>query len=130
MCRLQVIWAAQSGAHPSLLQQSLDASLALGSAISVACGFEKKGVAVIGDFAMAHSGILGLINAATSGCNVLVLVLQNEIAAMTGGQEAPDLRRVVKASTPTFQLSILMSISKNRSRIQSFRSLLQNSRSL
>ena len=79
---------------------AVDVSFALGSAISVACGFEKKGVAVIGDFAMAHSGILGLINAATSGCNVLVLVLQNEIAAMTGGQEAPDLRKVVEAITP------------------------------
>lgn len=79
---------------------AVDVSFALGSAISVACGFEKKGVAVIGDFAMAHSGILGLINAAISGCNVLVLVLQNEIAAMTGGQEVPDLRRVVEAIIP------------------------------
>jgi len=88
---------------------AVDVSFALGSAISVACGFEKKGVAVIGDFAMAHSGILGLINAATSGCNVLVLVLQNEIAAMTGGQEAPDLRRVVEAIIPdvsTFDIDV------------------------
>lgn len=79
---------------------AVDVSFALGSAISVACGFEKKGVAVIGDFAMAHSGILGLINAATSGCNVLVLVLQNEIAALTGGQEVPDLSKVVEVITP------------------------------
>jgi indolepyruvate ferredoxin oxidoreductase, alpha subunit len=79
---------------------AVDVSFALGSAISVACGFEKKGVAVIGDFAMAHSGILGLINAATSGCNVLVLVLQNEIAAMTGGQKVTDLCKVVEAITP------------------------------
>ena len=78
----------------------VDVSFALGSAISVACGFKKKGVAVIGDFAMAHSGILGLINAVTAGCNVLVLVLQNEIAAMTGGQEVPDLSKVVEAITP------------------------------
>lgn len=79
---------------------AVDVGFALGSAISVACGFENKGVAVIGDFAMAHSGILGLINAATSGCNVLVLVLQNEIAAMTGGQEVPDLKKVVEAIIP------------------------------
>ena len=44
---------------------AVDVSFALGSAISVACGFEKKGIAVIGDFALAHSGILGLISAAT-----------------------------------------------------------------
>ena len=88
---------------------AVDVSFALGSAISVACGFKKKGVAVIGDFAMAHSGILGLINAAISGCNVLVLVLQNEIAAMTGGQEVPDLSRMVEAIIPdvsTFDIDI------------------------
>ena len=79
---------------------AVDVSFALGSAVSVACGFEKKGIAVIGDFALAHSGILGLLSAATTGCNVLVLVLQNEVAAMTGGQEVPDLRKVVEAITP------------------------------
>jgi len=79
---------------------AVDVSFALGSAISVACGFEKKGIAVIGDFALAHSGILGLLSAATTGCNVLVLVLQNEVAAMTGGQSVPDLRKIVEAITP------------------------------
>lgn len=79
---------------------AVDVSFALGSAISVACGFERKGIAVIGDFALAHSGILGLLSAVTTGCNVLVLVLQNEVAAMTGGQTAPDLRKVVEAITP------------------------------
>ncbi len=79
---------------------AVDVSFALGSAISVACGFEKKGIAVIGDFALAHSGILGLLNAVTFGCDMLVLVLQNDVAAMTGGQEAPDLRKVVKTITP------------------------------
>ena len=31
---------------------------------------------------------------------MLVLVLQNEVAAMTGGQAVPDLRKVVEAITP------------------------------
>jgi indolepyruvate ferredoxin oxidoreductase alpha subunit len=75
---------------------AVDVSFALGSAISVACGFEKKGIAVIGDFALAHSGILGLLNAVNEGYEVLVLVLQNEVAAMTGGQKVPDLRKVVE----------------------------------
>jgi len=79
---------------------AVDVSFALGSAISVACGFEKKGIAVIGDFALAHSGILGLLNAVTFGCDMLVLVLQNDVAAMTGGQEAPDIRKVVETITP------------------------------
>jgi len=76
---------------------AVDVSFALGSAISVACGFEKKGIAVIGDFALAHSGILGLLNAVNEGYEVLVLVLQNEVAAMTGGQKVSDLRKVVEA---------------------------------
>jgi indolepyruvate ferredoxin oxidoreductase, alpha subunit len=79
---------------------AVDVSFALGSAISVACGFEKKGIAVIGDFALAHSGILGLLNAVTFGCDMLVLILQNDVAAMTGGQEAPDIRKVVETITP------------------------------
>ena len=79
---------------------AVDVSFALGSAISVACGFEKKGIAVIGDFALAHSGILGLLTAASEGYEVLVLVLQNEVAAMTGGQKVPDLRKVVEAVVP------------------------------
>ncbi|MDI9395300.1 MAG: indolepyruvate ferredoxin oxidoreductase subunit alpha [Euryarchaeota archaeon] len=79
---------------------AVDVSFALGSAISVACGFEKKGIAVIGDFALAHSGILGLLNAASEGYEVLVLVLQNEVAAMTGGQKVPELRKVVEAIIP------------------------------
>ncbi|AKB61815.1 thiamine pyrophosphate-dependent enzyme [Methanosarcina mazei] len=79
---------------------AVDVSFALGSAISVACGFERKGIAVIGDFALAHSGILGLLNAVSEGHEVLVLVLQNEIAAMTGGQKVPDLRKVIEAIVP------------------------------
>jgi len=79
---------------------AVDVSFALGSAISVACGFEKKGIAVIGDFALSHSGILGLLNAVNEGYEVLVLVLQNEVAAMTGGQKVSDLRKVVEAVVP------------------------------
>lgn len=79
---------------------AVDVSFALGSAISVACGFEKKGIAVIGDFALAHSGILGLMSAVHTGANVLVLVLDNRVAAMTGGQDVPDLQPVVEVLVP------------------------------
>lgn len=97
---------------------AVDVSFALGSAISVACGFERKGIAVIGDFALAHSGILGLLSAANSKCNVLILVLQNEVAAMTGGQIVPDLLNVVEAIVPDvsiFDIDINQAIGvKNR----------------
>lgn len=69
----------------------LDAAYSLGSSIATACGFSRKGIAIIGDFGLAHSGICGLINAVHNEHEVLVVVLQNEVAAMTGGQEVPDL---------------------------------------
>ncbi|MCL7410968.1 MAG: thiamine pyrophosphate-dependent enzyme [Methanosarcinaceae archaeon] len=77
--------------------EAVDTGFALGSSIAVACGFEKKGIAVIGDFGLAHSGIIGLINAVHCEFDVVVIVLQNKVAAMTGGQDVPDLIDVVKA---------------------------------
>lgn len=75
----------------------LDAAFSLGSSIGTACGFNRKGIAIIGDFGLAHSGIQGLINAVHNGHDVVVIVLQNEVAAMTGGQAAPDLTELVRS---------------------------------
>ncbi|MCX9025037.1 MAG: thiamine pyrophosphate-dependent enzyme [Candidatus Methanoperedens sp.] len=75
----------------------LDAAFSLGSSIGTACGFNRKGIAIIGDFGLAHSGIQGLINAVHNGHEVVVIVLQNEVAAMTGGQAAPDLTELVRS---------------------------------
>ncbi|MBP1908774.1 thiamine pyrophosphate-dependent enzyme [Methanolobus bombayensis] len=79
---------------------AVNTGFALGGAISTACGFPGKGIAVIGDFGLAHSGIIGLINAVDSGFDILAIVLQNDVAAMTGGQAAPDLKEVVKTLVP------------------------------
>jgi indolepyruvate ferredoxin oxidoreductase alpha subunit len=79
---------------------AVNTGFALGGAISTACGFPGKGIAVIGDFGLAHSGIIGLINAVEGGFDILAIILQNDVAAMTGGQRAPDLKGVVKALVP------------------------------
>jgi indolepyruvate ferredoxin oxidoreductase alpha subunit len=79
---------------------AVNTGFALGGAISTACGFPGKGIAVIGDFGLAHSGIIGLINAVENGFDILAIILQNDVAAMTGGQGAPDLKKVVKALVP------------------------------
>jgi indolepyruvate ferredoxin oxidoreductase alpha subunit len=76
---------------------AVNTGFALGGAISTACGFPGKGIAVIGDFGLAHSGIIGLINAVENDFDILAIILQNDVAAMTGGQGAPDLKEVVKA---------------------------------
>jgi indolepyruvate ferredoxin oxidoreductase alpha subunit len=84
--------------------QSVDVAYGLGSSTGVASGFMKKGVAVIGDFALAHSGLLGLINALWRRRNLLVVVLKNDIAATTGGQEAPDLTGLLEGLLPLRKL--------------------------
>ncbi|MEI6104754.1 MAG: thiamine pyrophosphate-dependent enzyme [Methanothrix sp.] len=89
--------------------QSVDVVYGLGSSIAVASGFAKKGIAVVGDYALAHSGLLGLINAIWQKRDVLVIVLKNDVAAMTGGQEAPDLTKLVEALVPTRRLELPVS---------------------
>ena len=74
----------------------IDAAFSLGSSISTACGFDRKGIAIIGDYGLAHSGITALINAVHNEHEVLIIVLQNEVAAMTGGQKVPDLTGLLK----------------------------------
>ena len=75
----------------------IDAAFSLGSSIGTASGFNRKGIAVIGDFGLAHSGLAGLINAVHNNHEMLIVVLQNDISAMTGGQRVPDLTDVIKS---------------------------------
>jgi len=74
----------------------LDAAFSLGASISTACGFDRKGIAIIGDFGFAHSGIPALVNAVHNRHEVVVILLQNYVAAMTGGQSVPDLTGLIK----------------------------------
>lgn len=69
----------------------LDAALALGSSAAVACGFGRKGIALLGDFALLHSGLSSLLDAKYHGREAVVVVLANRLAAMTGGPEVPDV---------------------------------------
>ncbi len=86
--------------------ESVDVVYGLGSSIAVASGFRKKGIAVIGDFALAHTGLPALINAVWRGRDVLVILLKNDVAAMTGGQEAPDLAELLRALVPVRRLDL------------------------
>jgi len=80
--------------------ESVDVVYGLGSSIGVASGFRRKGVAVVGDYALAHSGLQGLINAVWQKRELMVVVLKNDVAAMTGGQAVPDLMAVLEALVP------------------------------
>jgi indolepyruvate ferredoxin oxidoreductase alpha subunit len=72
----------------------------LGSSVGVASGFKNKGIALVGDYALAHSGLQGLINALWQKRDLLAVVLKNDVAAMTGGQEVPDLTSLLEGLMP------------------------------
>jgi indolepyruvate ferredoxin oxidoreductase alpha subunit len=110
--RLEVPVAGDAGCAIRATREpysSVDVVYGLGSSIGVASGFRKKGVAVIGDFAFAHTGLAGLANAVWQKRNVLVVLLQNGVAATTGGQEAPDLTGLLEALVPTRSIQLPLS---------------------
>lgn len=77
----------------------LNAALALGSSASVASGFNRKGIAMMGDYAFLHTGLLAMLNskyAKQVGKDVVVVLFVNREAAMTGGQALPDVTGLVK----------------------------------
>jgi indolepyruvate ferredoxin oxidoreductase alpha subunit len=78
----------------------VDIAYSLGSSIAAATGFTEKGIALIGDFGLVHTGLQGLIEALYHNKGVLVVVLQNKIAALTGGQAVPDMTGVVQTLVP------------------------------
>ncbi|HRZ39524.1 MAG TPA: thiamine pyrophosphate-dependent enzyme [Candidatus Omnitrophota bacterium] len=49
----------------------------------------EKAVAVIGDSTFIHTGINGLISAAYNGAKGVIVIMDNAITAMTGGQQNP-----------------------------------------
>jgi indolepyruvate ferredoxin oxidoreductase alpha subunit len=64
---------------------------------------DQNFVGVLGDSTFVHSGITGLINAVYNKAKGLVIVLDNSITAMTGGQEHPGTGLTIKGQ-PTKKL--------------------------
>lgn len=83
------------GSAPPLA--AMDSTICMGASIGMAHGFQKathggrpgKVVAVIGDSTFFHSGMTGLINVAYNRANIITLILDNRITAMTGHQDNP-----------------------------------------
>jgi len=77
---------------------AVDTCLCMGASIGMACGFAKANeetdkrsqiVATIGDSTFFHAGVPALINAVHTGANFVLVLLDNNITAMTGGQPTP-----------------------------------------
>ena len=69
---------------------AIDSCVDMGASVTMAKGAADAGlspsVAVIGDSTFMHSGITGLIDVVTENTPVTILILDNDIVAMTGGQ--------------------------------------------
>ncbi len=80
---------------------SLHTCICMGASIGNAIGMEKvdgsdKGiVAILGDSTFLHSGITGLLDAVYNKSNITVIIADNRITAMTGGQQHPATGRTL-----------------------------------
>jgi indolepyruvate ferredoxin oxidoreductase alpha subunit len=71
--------------------RGIDTCVSMGSSIGVATGMAKAGeprpvLATIGDSTFLHAGIPALIDAVYNDADITVMLLDNHITAMTGGQ--------------------------------------------
>ncbi len=81
------------GALPPL--SAIDTTVCMGASLSMGVGLSKverskKIVSVIGDSTFFHTGIQPLIDAYVNDANMTIIVLDNRITAMTGGQPDPS----------------------------------------
>jgi len=80
----------------------IDTTVCMGASIANAVGMAKSGaekkpiVATIGDSTFLHSGIPPLIDAVYNKANITVVILDNGITAMTGGQDHPGTGRTLR----------------------------------
>lgn len=100
------------GALPPV--NSLHTTICMGASISAAIGFDKaRGtgkniVSVIGDSTFLHSGITGLLDAVYNRATITVIISDNRITAMTGGQENPNTGHTLQgADSPQTDLEAL-----------------------
>ncbi len=87
--------------------ESIHTVLCMGAGITVHEGFKladhnRKVVGVIGDSTFLHSGMTGLLNAVNSGITGVIIIFDNAVTAMTGGQPHP-----ASGSTPLVDIATI-----------------------
>jgi len=102
---------------------AIDSCVCMGASISMAKGGADAGihpaVAVIGDSTFAHSGMTPLLDAATRDASMTVIIVDNAIVAMTGGQptfaSGDKLERIVLGlGAPEAHVRRITPLSRNR----------------
>jgi indolepyruvate ferredoxin oxidoreductase alpha subunit len=82
--------------------RSIDTCVSMGSSIGNAVGIAKAGtetrpiIATIGDSTFLHAGIQPLIDAVYNKADITVIILDNHITAMTGGQDHAGTGRTLR----------------------------------
>jgi indolepyruvate ferredoxin oxidoreductase alpha subunit len=82
--------------------KAIDTCVSMGSSIGNAVGIAKAGhetrpiVATIGDSTFLHGGIPALIDAVYNDANITLMILDNHIVAMTGGQDHPGTGKTLR----------------------------------
>ena len=74
------------------------ATYGLGSSVAVAA--TGPGIALIGDYALLHSGLNALIDVYERNLPLLCIVLANNQMGMTGGHPIPDILRYIAWANP------------------------------
>ncbi|MEW9123501.1 MAG: indolepyruvate ferredoxin oxidoreductase subunit alpha [Thermotaleaceae bacterium] len=95
-----------------------DTLICMGAGISAGIGFnkvnelaerDKKVFGIVGDSTFFHSGITGLVDAVYNKSNMVHVILDNRITAMTGHQENPGTGRNIKGiESPSIDLEALI----------------------
>lgn len=95
-----VVWGGDIGCNmmtglsPHDMQDYLfcmGSSIGIGHGISKATGKNNKPITIMGDGTFFHSGMAGLLNAVYNKSNLLMIILDNRITAMTGHQQNPGM---------------------------------------
>lgn len=91
-----IIYSSDIGCYALAIQapyKMADFCVSMGSSIGIGCGFAKatnqKVISFIGDSTFFHAGVPPLINAVHNKDNILIVILDNRITGMTGGQTNP-----------------------------------------
>ena len=84
--------------------RSIDTTVCMGASIGNAIGMAAAGetkpvVATIGDSTFLHAGLPPLIDAVYNKADITVVLLDNAITAMTGGQDHPGTGRTLRGET-------------------------------
>ena len=72
----------------------LDTKFCMGASIGMASGLvlggeERRVVALMGDSSFFHTGLPAFLNAAVNDSNIVIMILNNQTTALTGGQSHP-----------------------------------------